>query len=116
MRYVNQAFEKDVVYMEKILEKIFETDKIAKEKVGVQKERLSMIEEEIAAEKNSIDRKLQENSKKAVEHAKSEMETKLTRETQRIDAHFEETKEQLNASYEQNHEKWVNDLFEEVIK
>lgn len=102
--------------MEKNLEKIFETDRMAREKVSVEKERLAMIEEEISAEKAGIDRNLQEKAERIVEDAKCKMETMLQKETKRIDRHFEDTESSLKSAYETNHKNWANEIFEKVTK
>lgn len=102
--------------MEKILQKIIETDKDAREKVAVQKERLAMIEEEIASEKIGIDRYLEETTEREIEKAKSEQKAKLESEIKRIDDNFNETEKALKDAYNQNHEKWVNDIFKAVTK
>lgn len=102
--------------MEKILQQIIETDKNAREKVGVEKKRLAMIEEEILAEKLTIDRHLDEIAEKEIEKAKTEMKIKLENEIKRIDKNFEETENSLQQSYNENRESWVNSIFNSVTE
>ncbi len=102
--------------MEKILQKIIEVDKVSREKVAVQKERLAMIEEEIASEKIGIDRYLHKVAEDEIEKEKNEIEAKRQSEYKRIDENFNQTESTLNALYNENHEKWVNDIFESVTK
>lgn len=102
--------------MEKILQQIIETDKNAREKVGVEKKRLAMIEEEILAEKLTIDRHLDEIAEKEIEKAKTEMKIKLENEIKRIDKNFEETENSLQQSYNENRESWINSIFNSVTE
>lgn len=102
--------------MEKILERIIETDRAAREKVSVQKQRLEMINDEIAAEKAHIDEKLQQSANEAIEKTKDETEAKVKSEISRIDAYFNETEEALNKSYGENRDKWIEEIFSEIIK
>ena len=102
--------------MEKILERIIETDRAAREKVSVQKQRLEMINDEIAAEKAHIDEKLQQSAHEAIEKTKEETDAKVKSEISHIDAYFNETEEALNKSYGENRDKWIEEIFSEVIK
>lgn len=102
--------------MEKILERIIETDRAAREKVSVQKQRLEMINDEIAAEKAHIDEKLQQSANEAIEKTKEETDAKVKSEISRIDAYFNETEAALNKSYGENRDKWIEEIFSEVIK
>ncbi len=102
--------------MDIILQKIIETDRDAREKVDVQKERLAMIEEEIASEKIGIDRQLDTIAQEEIAKAKNAMELKKQMEFQRIDESFNITESQLKAAFNENRDKWVNDIFENVTK
>ena len=102
--------------MEKILERIIETDRAAREKVSVQKQRLEMINDEIAAENAHIDENLQQSANEAIEKTKEETDAKVKSEISRIDAYFNETEEALNKSYGENRDKWIEEIFSEVIK
>ena len=102
--------------MEKILERIIETDRAARDKVSVQKQRLEMINDEIAAEKAHIDEKLQQSANEAIEKTKEETGAKVKSEISRIDAYFNETEAALNKSYDENRDKWIEEIFSAVIK
>ncbi len=102
--------------MEKILQKIIEVDKDSREKVSVQKERLAMIEEEIASEKIGIDNHLKQIAENEIEKAKNELEAKKQAEIERIDENFTETENTLRTLYNEACDKWVNDIFENVTK
>ncbi len=102
--------------MEKILQKIIEVDRNSREKVSVQKERLAMIEEEIASEKIGIDNHLKQIAENEIEKEKNELEAKKQAEIERIDETFKETENSLRALYNEACDKWVNDIFESVTK
>ncbi len=102
--------------MEKILQKIIETDKSSREKVAVQKERLAMIEDEIASEKIGIDRHLQQTAENEIQKAKNILDDNKQAEIHRIDENFTETENSLKRLYRENQEKWVNDIFENITK
>lgn len=102
--------------MDKILERIVETDRQAREKVNNSRQRLETINEEIAAESEEYDRVLKEKAEKSVLETQEQMKAKLKDETERIDKYFTATEDALNKSYAQNHERWVNEIFSEVTK
>lgn len=101
--------------MQKILQKIIETDRAAKEKVAVQKERLDMINYEIAAEKKLIDDRLHSEAQKEIQATEEASQQRLTKETEKINNNFEETKKRLLNAYNDNHEKWELEIFKKVI-
>lgn len=100
--------------MEKILERIIATDKAAREKVGEQKKRLEQINEEIAAEKELIDKASKEKADKAIAKAKAESERKSREETEKIDAHLNNARKELEKAYNENAEKWAQEIFDSV--
>ncbi len=102
--------------MDKILEKIIETDRQAREKVNTERQRLAAINDEIAEAKADFDKSLQNDAEKAIEQTKKQMEQKLSSETERIDAYFTAACESLNKAYCDNRERWTQEIFEAVTK
>lgn len=102
--------------MDKILERIVETDRLSREKVNERKKRLETINDEISSAEEEIDRTLREKAEKSIEETKKQMNNKLIAETERIDKYFSETENSLNRTYAENHDRWVNEIFGEVIK
>lgn len=102
--------------MDKILERIMDTDRTAREKVNSRKRRLDTINDEISAAREQIDSELAEKVRSAVANAVKETDRKKADETERIDKYFGETEEKLNRSYEENRERWVEEIFSEVTK
>lgn len=102
--------------MDEILERIVDTDRAAREKVSARRQRLEAINDEIACARDEIDRKLREEAQSSVERTKKQTDEKMKSETERIDRYFETTRAGLSASYEENREKWVNEIFAEVTK
>lgn len=102
--------------MDKILERIMDTDRTAREKVNDRKRRLETINDEIASAREQIDSELSEKVRLSVENTRKETDRKKETETERIDKYFKETEEKLSRSYEENRECWVNEIVSEVTK
>lgn len=102
--------------MDKILERIMETDRTAREKVNSSKRRLETINDEIISAREQIDLELSKKVRSSVENTRKEADRKKENETARIDKYFCETEEKLNRSYEENRERWVNEIVGEVTK
>lgn len=102
--------------MEKILEKIVEADRAAREKVNSHRRRFDAINDEIASAEEEIDKALQEKAESAIKRTQEQTYEKKKSETERIDKYFEATKEKLNRSYDENQDRWVGEIFAEVTK
>lgn len=102
--------------MDKILERIMDTDRTAREKVNDRRRRLETINDEIVSAREQIDSELSGKVRTSVENTRKETDKKKKSETERIDRYFNETEEKLNRSYEENRERWVNEIISEVTK
>lgn len=102
--------------MDKILERIIEADRQAREKVNAEKLRFETINDEIAAAKSECDKELSDAAAKEIEAMKAQMQKTLAADTARIDGHFSKTQAELNRIYDENREKWVQDIFNAVTK
>lgn len=102
--------------MEKILEQIVEADRQARERVNERRRRLETINDEIACAAEEIDSALKEKAALLIEKTREEAERKKQAETERIDKYFADTEEKLNRAYNENSERWVNEIFSDITK
>ena len=102
--------------MKQILQKIIDIDNEAKAKVNVQKERLDAINHEIAAEKSLIDERLKNDAQKIIGETEKESLEMYNSVTEKIDSHFNETSQKLKSAFDESHKKWVDEIYNNIIK
>lgn len=102
--------------MDKILEKIVETDRASREKVKAKKQRLETINDEISIECSQFDSELKKSADESIEQTKKELEETLKSGISRIDDYFASTEKALNNSYEESHRIWSDEIFKSITE
>ncbi|MCR4593493.1 MAG: hypothetical protein K5761_00370 [Clostridiales bacterium] len=102
--------------MDDTIERIIKTDESVRTAISEKRHRLDYIQDEITAAQKEADKELSAELEKNLKKYEKESEKRLETEKAEIDEKYKNIEENLHNSFEESREKWVDELFERVLK
>lgn len=100
--------------MQEMIERILEMDKAARRLTDEAQELRVNAEKEIELKKQQLHKDYLERAERKIEKLREEEESNAEKEMAAFRIKAQSIRDALNQSYNENHEKWVNDIFSQI--
>lgn len=100
--------------MQEMIERILEMDKAARRLTDEAQAMRVGAEKEIEIKKQQVREEYLERARRKTETLRKEENENAEKEIAAFKAKAQKIRDELNKSYDKNHEKWVNDIFSHI--
>lgn len=100
--------------MQEMIERILEMDKAARRLTDEAQELRVNAEKEIELKKQQLHKDYLERAERKIEKLREEEEANAEKEMAAFRVKAQSIRDALNQSYNENHEKWVSDIFSQI--